>query len=68
MAAYIIVEIEITDPVGYEEYQEPGRRDRGKIRRKIHRAWRRSRNIGRRLASEAIVVLQFENHGTRKEW
>ena len=35
MAAYIIVEIEVTDPVGYEEYKQQAGATVEKVRRQI---------------------------------
>jgi uncharacterized protein (DUF1330 family) len=68
MSAYIIVEIEITDPVGYEEYKEQAATTvqqyggkyivRGGACETLEGDWKPKR----------IVVLQFDNIERAKAW
>ena len=68
MAAYIIVEIEVTDPVGYEEYKKLAAASveshggkyivRGGAAEKLEGDWDPKR----------MVILQFENMQRAKEW
>ena len=68
MPAYIIVEIEITDPVGYEEYKKPAAATveqyggkyivRGGACETLEGDWKPKR----------IVVLQFDNMKGAKAW
>jgi len=68
MPAYIIVEIEITDPVGYEEYKRQAATTvkqyggkyivRGGTCETLEGDWKPKR----------IVVLQFENMERAKAW
>jgi uncharacterized protein (DUF1330 family) len=68
MAAYIIVEIEVTDPVGYEEYKKQAAATvhqhggnyivRGGKAEVLEGDWNPKR----------IVVLQFESIERAKEW
>jgi uncharacterized protein (DUF1330 family) len=68
MAAYIIVDLEITDPVGYEEYKKLAGATveryggkyivRGGKCEPLEGDWRPKR----------IVVLQFENTDRAKAW
>jgi uncharacterized protein (DUF1330 family) len=68
MAAYIIVEIEVTDPVGYEEYKQLAGATveqyggkyivRGGTAEKLEGNWDPKR----------IVILQFETMERAKEW
>jgi uncharacterized protein (DUF1330 family) len=68
MAAYLIVEIEITDPVGYEEYKKlagatvekygGGYLVRGGKTEMLEGDWNPKR----------IVVLKFESAARAKEW
>jgi uncharacterized protein (DUF1330 family) len=68
MAAYIIVEIEITDPVGYEEYKKQAAATvaqyggkyivRGGACETVEGGWNPKR----------IVVLQFDNIERARAW
>ena len=68
MAAYIIVEIEVVDPVGYEEYKKQAAATvhqhggkyivRGGETEVLEGYWKPKR----------IVVLQFESMERAKEW
>jgi uncharacterized protein (DUF1330 family) len=68
MAAYVIVEIEIVDPVGYEEYKKQAAATvhqhggkyivRGGTAEVLEGDWNPKR----------IVVLQFESMERAKEW
>jgi uncharacterized protein (DUF1330 family) len=68
MPAYIIVEIEITDPVGYEEYKKQAAATveqyggkyivRGSACETLEGDWKPKR----------IVVLQFDNMERAKAW
>ena len=68
MPAYIIVEIEITNPVGYEEYKRlagPGVANYGG--KYIVRAGA-CKTLEGDWHPQRIVVLQFENMERAKEW
>jgi len=68
MSAYIIVEIEITDPVGYEEYKKQAAATveqyggkyivRGGACKTLEGDWQPNR----------IVVLQFDNMEAARAW
>jgi uncharacterized protein (DUF1330 family) len=68
MPAYIIVEIEVTDPVGYEEYKKQAAATveqyggkyivRGGACETLEGDWQPNR----------IVVLQFDNMGAARAW
>jgi uncharacterized protein (DUF1330 family) len=68
MAGYVIVEIEVTDPVGYEEYKQLAGATvakyggtyivRGGAAETLEGDWQPKR----------IVILQFENAERAKEW
>ena len=68
MSAYVIVEIEVTDPVGYEEYKKQAAATvhqhggkyivRGGKAEVLEGDWKPNR----------IVVLQFESMERAKEW
>jgi uncharacterized protein (DUF1330 family) len=68
MAGYVIVEIEVTDPVGYEEYKKLAGATvtqyggkyivRGGAAETLEGDWQPKR----------IVILQFENVQRAKEW
>jgi uncharacterized protein (DUF1330 family) len=68
MAAYIIVEIDVTDPIGYEEYKKRAGASvkahggeyivRGGTAETLEGDWKPKR----------IVVLKFENVKRAKEW
>jgi uncharacterized protein (DUF1330 family) len=68
MAAYVIVEIEIVDPVGYEEYKKQAAATvlkhggkyivRGGAMEVLEGDWKPKR----------LVVLQFESMQRAKEW
>ena len=68
MPAYVIVEIEVTDPVGYEEYKKQAAATieqyggkyivRGGACEALEGDWEPKR----------IVVLQFDNMGRAKAW
>ena len=68
MAAYVIVEIEVTDPVGYEEYKKQAAATvhayggkyivRGGETEVLEGNWKPKR----------IVILEFESMARAKEW
>ncbi len=68
MAAYVIVEIEVTDPVGYEEYKKGAHATvvqyggkyivRGGAAEVLEGDWQAKR----------IVILEFESMARAKEW
>ena len=68
MSAYVIVEIEITDPVGYEDYKKQASATvhqyggkyivRGGTTEVLEGDWKPKR----------IVILQFENRERAREW
>ena len=54
MAGYVIVEIEVTDPVGYEEYKKLAGRDTG---RRLAAQANRHSSIRKRGASQGMAEL-----------
>ena len=68
MAAYVIVEIEVVDPVGYEEYKNLASASvlrhggkyivRGGVTEVLEGSWRPNR----------IVVLEFESMQRARDW
>ena len=68
MAAYIIVEIEITDPVGYEEYKNQAGATVEKFGGKYIVRGGAAETLEGDWHPKRIVVLQFENMARAKEW
>ena len=68
MAAYIIVEIEITDPVGYEEYKNQAGATVEKHGGKYIVRGGAAETLEGDWHPKRIVVLQFENMARAKEW
>lgn len=68
MAAYIIVEIAITDPVGYEEYKKQAAATVEKFGGKYIVRGGKTEVLEGDWQPKRIVVLQFESMDRAKEW
>ncbi len=68
MAAYLIVEIEITDPVGYEEYKKLAGATVEKYGGKYVVRGGKTEVMEGDWKPKRIVVLQFESMQRAKEW
>jgi len=68
MAAYVIVEIEIIDPVGYEEYKKPAAATGHKYGGKYIARGGKTEVLEGDWNPKRIVVLQFESMERAKEW
>ena len=68
MAAYVIVEIEITDPVGYEEYKEQAGATVEKYGGKYLARGGKTEVLEGDWKPKRIVVLEFESIQRAKEW
>jgi uncharacterized protein (DUF1330 family) len=68
MSAYIIVEIEITDPVGYEEYKKQAAATVHKHGGKYIVRGGETEVLEGDWKPKRIVVLQFESMKRAKEW
>jgi len=67
MTAYVIVDIDVHDPVGYEEYKKLAPALSGIIWRQIYYAWRQDRNTRRRLVANAPGHLTIRKFRAGKE-
>ena len=68
MSAYIIVEVEITDPVGYEEYKKQAAATVHKHGGKYIVRGGKTEALEGDWKPKRIVVLQFESMKRAKEW
>ncbi|HEY4283213.1 MAG TPA: DUF1330 domain-containing protein [Chthoniobacterales bacterium] len=68
MSAYVIVEIEITDPVGYEEYKKQASATVHKYGGKYIVRGGKAEVLEGDWQPKRIVVLQFESIEQAKEW
>src|SRR4029434_522002 len=68
MAAYIIVEIEILDPVGYEEYKKLASATVEKYGGKYIMRGGKTEVLEGDWQPKRIVVLEFESAQRAKEW
>ena len=68
MAAYVIVEIEIIDPVGYEEYKKQAAATVHKYGGKYIARGGKTEVLEGDWNPKRIVVLQFESMEHAKEW
>ena len=68
MSAYVIVEIEIVDPVGYEEYKRQAAATVHKYGGKYIAVSDRVETLEGDWRPKRIVVLKFESLGRAKEW
>jgi len=68
MLAYIIVEIEITDPVGYEQYKELAGPTVEKYGGKYIVRGGKTEVLEGNWQPRRIVVLEFESAERAKEW
>ncbi len=68
MPAYIIVEIEVTDPVGYEEYKNRAGASVAKYGGKYIMRGGKIEVLEGDWKPKRIVVLEFESMARAKEW
>jgi uncharacterized protein (DUF1330 family) len=68
MSAYVIVEIEIVDPVGYEEYKKQAAASVLKHGGKYIVRGGKTEVLEGDWKPQRIVVLQFESMERAKEW
>ncbi|HJX24577.1 MAG TPA: DUF1330 domain-containing protein [Chthoniobacterales bacterium] len=68
MAGYVIVEIEVTDPVGYEEYKKLAGATVAKYGGKYIVRGGAAETLEGDWQPKRIVILQFENVQRAKEW
>jgi uncharacterized protein (DUF1330 family) len=68
MAAYIIVEIEITDPVGYEEYKKQAAATVHKYDGKYIVRGGKAEILEGNWKPKRIVILEFPTVTRAKEW
>jgi uncharacterized protein (DUF1330 family) len=68
MAGYVIVEIEVTDPAGYEEYKKLAGATVAKYGGKYIVRGGAAETLEGDWQPKRIVILQFENVERAKEW
>ena len=68
MAGYVIVEIEVTDPVGYEEYKKLAGATVAKYGGKYIVRGGASETLEGDWRPKRIVILEFESVQRAKEW
>jgi uncharacterized protein (DUF1330 family) len=68
MSAYVIVEIEVVDPIGYEEYKKQDGATVHKYGGKYIIRGGKAEVIERDWNPKRIVVLQFDSLERAKEW
>jgi len=68
MSAYVVVEIEILDPVGYEEYKKQAAATVHKYGGKYITRGGKTEVLEGDWNPKRIVVLQFESMERAKEW
>ena len=68
MSAYIIVEIEITDPVGYEEYKKQAAATVHRYGGKYIVRGGKTEVLEGDWTPKRIVILQFDSMNRAKEW
>ena len=68
MAGYIIVEIDVTDPVGYEEYKKLAGATVEKFGGKYIVRGGATETLEGDWKPKRIVILQFESVARAKEW
>ena len=68
MSAYMIVEIEVKDPVGYEEYKNLAHASLMKYEGKYIVRGGKAELIEGQPTPKRLVVLEFENAAKAKTW
>lgn len=68
MAAYVIVEIDVTDPVGYEEYRRLGPPTVAAYGGKFVVRGGKTEVLEGSWTPKRLVVLEFENVERAREW
>jgi uncharacterized protein (DUF1330 family) len=68
MSAYVIVEIDITDPVGYEEYKKRANATVHKYGGKYIARGGKTEVLEGDWNPKRIVILHFESMDRAKEW
>jgi len=68
MSAFVIVEIEVTDPVGYEEYKKQAAATVHKYGGKYVVRGGKTEVLEGNWKPKRIVILEFESSARAKEW
>ena len=68
MAAYVIVDIEVTDPAGYERYKELAPPSIAQYGGRYIARGGRSEVLEGEWTPKRLVILEFENRQRAKEW
>ncbi|MBI2985622.1 MAG: DUF1330 domain-containing protein [Deltaproteobacteria bacterium] len=68
MAAYVITEIDITDPIGYEEYKKMGPPTVAAYGGKFVARGGKAEVLEGSWTPKRIVILQFDSLERAKEW
>ncbi len=68
MPAYIIAEVEITDPVTYEEYKKVVPPTIAAYGGKYHARGGKAENLEGDWIPKRVVILEFESYERAKEW
>lgn len=68
MPAYVIAEIDITDPIGYEEYKKLGPPTVAAYGGKFITRGGKTEILEGSWSPKRIVILQFDNMQRAKEW
>jgi uncharacterized protein (DUF1330 family) len=68
MAAYVIVDIEVTDPAGYEEYKKPAPASIAAYGGKYLVRGGKVETVEGSWTTKRFVMLEFENAARAKQW
>jgi len=68
MAAYVIVDIEVTDPVGYEEYKKLAPASIAAYGGKFLVRGGKVETVEGNWMTKRFVMLEFENAARAKQW
>lgn len=68
MPAYVITEIDVTDPIGYEEYKKLGPPTVAAYGGKFITRGGKTEILEGSWSPKRIVILQFDNMQRAKEW
>ena len=66
MAAYIIVDVKVTEREAYERYKATVQQTLGEVRWKVRRSRWALRNSRRRLEAKPVSSPRIREHGTGK--
>ena len=68
MAAYVIVDIEVTDPAGYEEYKQLAPPAVAAFGGKYLARGGKTETLEGEWTPRRLVILEFENSARAKQW